>query len=124
MHLDPNTEDNDCADIIDATCSQAVATPFAPASAFSFPAEATTTFNAVCDLPTLPYRNGESSDAEISSALAAAARVGVLHVTGLAPAPFDDIRCAMDKVAGNPSLAERANKAYTQNLVWKDSFAQ
>lgn len=41
-----------------------------------------------------------------------------------AEAPFDSIRALFKLIKDQPGLAKRANAAYTNNLVFKDSYGQ
>ena len=48
---------------------------------------------------------------------------GAMTVTDLPCAPFADIQSVFSKLTDNPDLGQRLNAAYTNNLVYKDSFA-
>jgi hypothetical protein len=45
-----------------------------------------------------------------------------LRITNLSPAPLTDIGKLLDFMAANKEYGTRANAAYTNNLVYKDSF--
>ena len=48
---------------------------------------------------------------------------GILLLTDLPKAPFNEIQAALDGLNGRPDLVSRLNNAYKANLVYKDSFA-
>lgn len=61
-----------------------------------------------------------SSDASLEKALGECN--GILRITDLSEAPLADIGLLLDFMAANKEFGARANAAYTNNLVYKDSF--
>jgi len=61
-------------------------------------------------------------DAELEKAIKECSREGVILIEDLsAAAPFEQIEAVMDLFHRDQNLGERANAAYTKNLVYKDS---
>lgn len=64
---------------------------------------------------------------EPTSAIASkieAAEHGLLHVRDLEEAPLETMQLMFDELRTNDELGDRLNRAYTNNLVYKDSYAQ
>ena len=66
-----------------------------------------------------------SLSAPVSKVAAAieSARNGVLVITDLPQAPIFSIKEVFDELKASKEIGDRLNKAYTKNLVYKDSFA-
>jgi hypothetical protein len=73
----------------------------------------------------LPVASLDHSVTELSASIQAASD-GLLWIQGLPNAPFEQIANVLSHFASGESgchLGERLNRAYTNNLVFKDSFA-
>ncbi len=60
---------------------------------------------------------------ELAKAIEAESSKGILLLTDLPKAPFTEIQAALSGLTSRPDISTRLNKAYSKNLVHKDSFA-
>ena len=63
------------------------------------------------------------SATELAKAIDAESSKGILLLKDLPKAPFTEIQAALSGLTSRPDISARLNKAYSKNLVHKDSFA-
>lgn len=76
---------------------------------------------------TIFYPNAVSAalaPSELAKSIEVESSKGILLLTDLPKAPFAEIQAALSGLSSRPDISARLNKAYTKNLVYKDSFAK
>ena len=75
---------------------------------------------------TIFYPNAVSaalSPSELTKSIETESSKGILLLTDLPKAPFAEIQAALSGLSSRPDISTRLNKAYSKNLIYKDSFA-